>query len=98
MTSIEQIKKILIQKKPYLKETGIKEIGIFGSYLRGDQNDKSDLDILIDLTRPSKLDLLDLISLENDLSDELGLPIDLVLKSSLKPSIGKVILSEVEYI
>lgn len=98
MTSLDQIKKTLLQKKSYLQETGIREIGIFGSYIRGDQTDQSDLDILVDLSRPSKLDLLDLISIESELSEDLGVPVDLVLKSSLKPAIGRAILSEVEYL
>lgn len=96
--TIDQIKRVLIQKKPSLLASGISEIGIFGSYVRGEQNDTSDVDILIDLVRPSKLDLLQLLSLENDLREELGVPVDLVIKTSLKPNIRKSVLSEVVYL
>ena len=96
--TLDQIKSILKQKKPELMASGISEIGIFGSYLRGEQNESSDVDILIDLVRPSKLDLLQLISLEDDLKEELGIPVDLVIKSSLKPNISKSVLAEVEYL
>ena len=96
--TIDQIKRVLIQKKPSLLASGISEIGIFGSYVRGEQNDTSDVDILIDLVRPSKLDLLQLLSLENDLREELGVPVDLVIKTSLKPNISKSVLSEVVYL
>ena len=98
MTTLEQIKDVLNKKKHYLYESGITEIGLFGSYLRGEQNPDSDIDILIDVSRPSKLDLLDLISIENELTEELGLTVDLVLKSSLKPGLSKSILSEVVYL
>ncbi len=98
MITLEQIKDVLNKKKTYLNKSGITEIGLFGSYLRGEQNPNSDIDILIDVSRPSKLDLLDLISIENELSEELGLPVDLILKSSLKPGFSEFILSEVIYL
>ncbi|QEN06327.1 hypothetical protein EW093_01400 [Thiospirochaeta perfilievii] len=69
------------------------EIGIFGSYVRGEQNINSDVDILIDLSRPSQLDLFDLITLEQELSEDFDTKVDLVLKSTLKP-----IISEVQYL
>lgn len=96
--TLNQIKKILTQKKPELFASGISEIGIFGSYIRGEQNEKSDVDILIDLVRPSKLDLLKLITIEDELKEELGVPVDLVIKTSLKPNMSQSILAEVEYL
>jgi len=56
-------------------------IGIFGSYARGQQKTKSDLDILIDFSH--RVNLLDLIGLENELSEKLGLKVDLVTARSL---------------
>ncbi|MBN2658537.1 MAG: nucleotidyltransferase family protein [Spirochaetales bacterium] len=96
--TLNQIKKILTQKKPELLASGISEIGIFGSYIRGEQNENSDVDILIDLVRPSKLDLLQLITIEDELKEELGVPVDLVIKTSLKPNISQSVLAEVEYL
>lgn len=69
-----------------------------GSYVRGDQKPTSDLDILIDIERPAKLDLLTLISLEQELTDDLGIPVDLVLKSDLRAFLGRNILSELVYL
>jgi len=77
---------------------GIKEIGVFGSYIRGEQRPDSDLDVLIDIERPAKMDLLKLIDLEQELSTDLGVTVDLVLKPTLRPSLGKEILSEVVYL
>jgi len=98
MLTLDQIKQILTQKKPILAKAGIKEIGLFGSFVRGEQQPDSDLDILIDVERPATMDLLTLITLEQELSEDLGVAVDLVLKSMLRPSVGKGILSEVQYL
>lgn len=98
MTDLDQITSVLSQKKPVLAQAGIKEIGVFGSYARGEQRSDSDIDVLIDIERPAKIDLLKLIDLEQELSIDLGVSVDLVLKSNLRPALGKKILSEVVYL
>jgi predicted nucleotidyltransferase len=95
MTSVDQVKQVINQKRSQLSSKGITEIGIFGSYIRGDARPDSDIDILIDISRPARIDLFDLISLEDELSQALNTKVDLVLKSNLRPAIGKTILSEV---
>ena len=64
-------------------------VGVFGSYARGEQHEKSDLDILIDFDM--KVDLLELIGMEQELSELLGIKVDLVtlrsVNASLKPYI-----------
>ncbi len=64
-------------------------LGVFGSYARGEENEKSDLDILIDFEM--KVDLLELIGLEQELSELLGIKVDLItlrsVNASLKPYI-----------
>ncbi|NUQ23518.1 MAG: nucleotidyltransferase family protein [Saprospiraceae bacterium] len=57
-------------------------IGIFGSFARGENNADSDLDILIQLKE--RISLLKLVQIEQELSDKLGIPIDLVTENSLK--------------
>ena len=99
MKRLEQIKNILEQQKTYLEEKyKIKEIGVFGSYVRGEQKKKSDLDILVEFEPNAGMDLLTFIELENYLSDLLSIKVDLVMKSVLKPGIGKHILGEVVYL
>ena len=71
----------------------IREIGVFGSWVRGEQTEDSDIDVLVDFDGP--IGLLDVVGLKLDLSDRLGLPVDLVMKDGLKPRIGRRILSEV---
>jgi len=80
---------------PELKERyGIQTLGVFGSYVRGGQRRRSDLDILVEFDeRP--LTLFEFIGLEHYLSDLLGVKVDLVEKKGLKPAIGRRILEEV---
>jgi predicted nucleotidyltransferase len=91
---IDKIKSTLREYSPYLKsEYDVESIGIFGSFIRGEQNANSDLDLLV--TFLSKPGLFKFISLENYLSDLLGIKVDLVMPSALKKRIGKEIRSEV---
>lgn len=97
MKTFEEIQEILSQSKPIVQEKyKVKEMGIFGSYVRGEQNEASDVDVLIDFEQAPSL--LKFIELENYLSDTLGVKVDLVMKRVLKPRIGKNILAEVIYL
>lgn len=71
----------------------VKALGLFGSYVRGTERADSDLDILV--TFDENPSLLGLIELENYLSDCLGVKVDLAIRESLKPQIGKRVLREV---
>jgi len=93
MKTVDEIKKILESRKEELKEKyNIREIGIFGSYVKGDQSGDSDLDVLVDFEEVPGL--LQFIEIENYLSDILDVKVDLVMKDSLKPVIGRYILNE----
>ncbi len=85
-------------EKELKKRYRIKEIGIFGSYVREEAKESSDVDILVEFEPDAKISLLDFVELENYLSDILGIKVDLVEKSALKPRIGKQILTEVVYV
>jgi predicted nucleotidyltransferase len=78
------------------KDYNLNSLGIFGSFVKGEQNQDSDLDILVDFEKP--IGLLKFIKLENDLSKILGIKVDLVMKKALKPNIGKRILEEIRYV
>ena len=95
-SNLERIISILKEHKAELKEKyWVKEIGIFGSYVSGEYKEKSDLDILVEFEEDAKIGLLKFVNLENYLSDLIGVKVDLVEKSALKPRIGKNILREV---
>ena len=72
---------------------GVKSLGIFGSVVRGEQGERSDLDILVEFTSPPTF--FQFIEIEDYLSQLLGVRVDLVMKSALKPRIGERVLSEV---
>ena len=96
MRTLDEIKRILQDQKPYLAQRyGVIVIGVFGSYVRNEQRTDSDIDILVELEDPPRIDLLDLVNLEYYLSDLLGIKVDVAIKSSLRKRIGKRILSEV---
>ena len=97
MRTFEEIKELLQKKKPKFREQyGLKNIGIFGSYVRGEQVAESDLDILVELEKP--IGFVKFMRLENALSQLLGVRVEIVTKKALKPHIGKRILEEVRYV
>jgi len=97
MKTVEDIKRVLKSHKEELgSKYGVKEIGIFGSYVKGEQKEMSDVDILVEFEKP--LGLLEFVGLKNHLSDLLGVNVDLVMRKALKPNIGKRILGEVVYV
>ena len=93
--TLDDVLRILHAHLPELREDcGVRTLGVFGSYVRGEQRPRSDLDLLVEFdTRP--LTLIQVISLEQHLSDLLGVKVDLVEKKILKPAIGRHILREV---
>ena len=97
MKKVEEIKKKLAEQKNALKnDYGVTEIGLFGSYVKDQQRDTSDVDILVEFQEP--IDLFTFVHLKNQLSDLLGVKVDLVTKKALKPKIGERILKEVLYL
>lgn len=94
---IDAIKKKLKDSDKILKEKfSVKKIGVFGSYARGEQGGKSDVDILVEFfEEPS---LFGFIHVERYLTNLLGRKVDLVMKDSLKPAIGRHIIEEVIYV
>jgi len=74
------------------EQYNVATLEIFGSYVRHEQRKNSDLDILVTFKKAPSL--LKFVRLENHLSDVLGIKVDLVMKDSLKPAIGKNILRE----
>src|SRR3990167_1052777 len=97
MKSLSEIKKIIQKHKEDLEEKyAVKEIGIFGSCARGEQDETSDIDILIELEKP--VGIVKFLKLEKHLSLLLEAKVDIVTKKALKPYIGRQILQEVDYI
>ena len=92
-----KIENLLRKHKEELKKRfKLKEIGIFGSFVRDEQKKRSDIDILVEFEEP--IGLFEFMDLEEYLMKILGAKVDLVSKKALKPRIGKHILQEVIYI
>jgi predicted nucleotidyltransferase len=78
---------------PELRERySIRDLEIFGSYVRAEQDARSDLDVLVEFDRAPTL--LEFIRIERHLSELLGVKVDLVMKSALRPAIARHILDE----
>ena len=97
MKSFDEIKKLLAEHKETLENKyKVKSMGVFGSFVRGKQKKKSDIDILVEFSETP--DLFEFLDLEEYLKEILGRKVDLVTKNALKPLIKDRILSEVVYV
>jgi uncharacterized protein len=95
--SLEEIMGTLLKNKTGLYERyKIKELGIFGSWVRREEKKRSDIDILVEFEEIP--DLLKLIELERRLHRLLGKKVDVVRKEAIRPVIKEGILKEVRYI
>ena len=85
---------VLRKHLPELRERyGVRSLGIFGSFVHGEERKRSDLDVLVEFDRAPTL--FGFIDLRDYLTDLLDVKVDLVMKSALKPAIGRHILAEV---
>lgn len=92
--SLADIKQTLKAHLPELaKRYKIKSLGIFGSYVRGEAESTSDVDLLVEFSEA--LDIFKFMDLEEDLVALLGLKVDLVTKPALRGNRGSRILNEV---
>ncbi|MHB8443052.1 MAG: nucleotidyltransferase family protein [Patescibacteria group bacterium] len=87
MMSLEEIKQKTI---PILREAGVTKSSIFGSYTRNEQNEESDIDILVELSQGKSL--FDLVRLQLELEKSLQKKVDLVDFGSIKPQLKNYIL------
>ena len=93
--SLDEIRQKLRSMMPDLSRNyGITSIEIFGSYVRGEENETSDLDLLVEFDRARPISLFAYIGIEQMLSDILGVKVDLVEKIALKPALRQRILDE----
>ncbi len=77
------------------REYGVKYLGVFGSYVKGRQRRRSDVDLLVEFEEGTRMTLFRFVGLQEDLAELLGVKVDLVMKTALKPAIGQRILAEV---
>jgi len=97
MKTVQEIQLVLSKhKEGLMKRYKIKELGVFGSYVRGEQKRGSDIDILVEFDEIP--DIYQFIDLEDDLRKLLKKKVDLVRKGAIRPELKDVILNEVVYL
>lgn len=95
MKTLKEIKLSLEDLKPVLKQNfSVDTVELFGSNVRGEQTEKSDLDVLITFLEPNDVDLFKFIELQLFLKNKLCLAVDLIEKDTLKPRLKDQILEE----
>lgn len=95
--SLKEIHEILkAHKKDISEKYKIRELGVFGSYVRGEQKKRSDVDILVEFDVVP--DLLKFIEIERYIQKLLKKKVDLVRKNALRPELKDIILNEVVYV
>ena len=93
MKTLAEIRQTLRGLQPEIERRyGVKRLYLFGSYVRGDAKEESDVDVLVEFRDVP--DLLAFIELEERLSKALGIAVDLVPKRKLKPSLTQTILQQ----
>ena len=93
MRSLSEIKQTIKINRDYLSSHyDVKNISVFGSYAKRTQTSDSDLDLLVEFTKP--VSLLKLIALENYLSDILAVKVDLVPKGNIRKELKDTIVQE----
>jgi len=97
MNKIEVLKKLKDNSR-YLEENyGVTQIGLFGSFTSGEEDEDSDIDLLVSLQKGQK-DFFNYMRLKYYLEDLLGREVDLVTKPALKDRLKSKILDQVEYV
>lgn len=93
MKTMNEIKTIIRRQSANLKENyGLRVVGIFGSYARGEQRSESDIDLLVEILKP--ISLLELVGAEIYLSEILGVQVELVPKRSVREEARETISRE----
>lgn len=86
---IEEIKRKIL---PILQRYGVKKIGLFGSCVRGEMREDSDIDILVEIE--DDISLLEFVGVKLEIEETLGKEIDLVEYNTIKPLLRERILKE----
>jgi predicted nucleotidyltransferase len=94
----QEIERKLEREKAHIERAfHVRELGVFGSYVRGDETEGSDIDVLVEFENGHK-DFFNYVRLKYHLEELLGKKVDLVMKTAIKSRLRKRIFSEVHYV
>jgi Predicted nucleotidyltransferases len=79
-----------------LKNRGARKVAVFGSYVRGEEKPESDIDIIVEFSE--RKSLLELVRIERELSEVLGIKVDLLTEKSISPYLIDTIKEEMKVI
>ena len=97
MKTLEDIQTALREEMPFLRtHYHVETLGVFGSYVRGEQTEASDVDLLVTFSETP--DLIEFVGLANHLEDMLGVSVDLGTPKGLKRYLAPYIMREVQYL
>ncbi len=97
MKDMATVKTVLKQHGAVLRDKyKVKAMGIFGSFVRGEQREESDLDLLVEFEET--ISLLDLAGLEIYLTELLGIKVDVIPKEDVRPELKDEIFAETSYV
>jgi len=96
MAYLEEVQSVLKQLKPQLmSKYGVSSLGLFGSIVRDDFTDQSDIDIVVEFSKPIDTDFFDLA---DELEEKLNRKVDLVSRNGIKPRYYEAIEPEILYV
>jgi len=96
MLKLDEILKKIEESKDKIKKFGVRRIGLFGSYIRGEQRKESDIDVLVEFEKGKKT-FDNYMELKFFLEDLFNCKVDLVILESIKPDLKPHILKSVKY-
>jgi predicted nucleotidyltransferase len=83
MRTVEEREDLFRKVSSFLKKHGAIKVSVFGSYVRGEEKPESDIDVLVEFAE--RKSLLTLVNIELELSDDLGIKVDLLTEKSISP-------------
>lgn len=96
MESASQNRELFEKIYSFLKKEGATKVAIFGSYARGEEKPESDIDVLVEF--PETKGLLTMVRIERELSEFLGIKVDLLTERSISPYLIEGIKKEAKVI
>ena len=93
MMSQGELKQRILALRPDLQARGVSHIALFGSRARGDASHDSDVDLMIDIDNP-RFSIIDLVGVEQDLSEHLGLPVQVTMRRNLSERLTRTTQNE----